>query len=201
MPFCANCGRQVQESDTFCPRCGASLRRPAQGAVPQQNIPSSMARGDGEASSARTLTLAAMILQAIFLVLVVLSAIAIGAFFSVISTSQTTTEGGVVVTLPGTTVTSTTNPFGSLAFTYGFVLTILGVGVVVSILWIVLDYLLVYKNLGSPVDISNAKTPALVLGILQIFFGGLIPGILLILAYLKIGESINNRLQMSAAPY
>ncbi len=202
LAFCPNCGKQTQESDTFCPSCGTNLRQPTPGAVPQQNIPSSTVRYDGEASTARTLTLVAIIIQAVFLAFVVIAAVVIGALFStVVSTTQTTTQGVATVTLPGTTVTYTMNPFQSLAFSYGFVVTLLGIGVVVSIIWIVLDYLLIYRNLGSPTDIPNAKTPALILGILQILLGGLIPGVLLIIAYLKIGESINNRRQMSSAPY
>jgi hypothetical protein len=148
------------------------------------------------------LALVAIIIQAVFLAFVAIAAVVIGALFStVVSTTQTTTQGLATVTLPGNTVTYTGNPFQSLTFGYGFVVTLLGIGVVVSVIWIVLDYLLIYRNLGSLTDIPNAKTPALVLGIVQIFLGGLIPGVLLIIAYLKIGESINNRRQMSSAPY
>jgi hypothetical protein len=168
----------------------------------QQNISSSTVRYDGEASTARTLTLVAIIIQAVFLALVVIGAVVIGTLFStVVSTTQTTTQGIATVTLPGTTVTYNGNALQSIASSYGFVLTLLGIGVVISMIWMVLDYFLIYRNLGSPTDIPNAKTPALTLGVLQILFGGLIPGVLLIIAYLKIGESINNRRQMSSTPY
>ncbi len=39
--------------------------------------------------------------------------------------------------------------------------------------------------------VNEAETPSLVLGIIQLIFGGLIPGILLIVAYVKIKASLH----------
>src|SRR5271169_5182108 len=150
MPFCPNCGRQIQEADTFCPSCGANLRRTTPVAVPQ-NIPYTGSQYDGEASSARTFTLVAMVVQAIFLVLIVISAIGFYALYSSILTHANNSQTTAVATFPGTTVTYTNPLYGvSTGFALGFVFIFLGVGIVVSFIWIVLDYLMIYKNLGSP---------------------------------------------------
>lgn len=55
---------------------------------------------------------------------------------------------------------------------------------VLSILWVVLTYVLVYQRLRRG-QVEEALTPALVLGILTLVFGGTIPGILLVIAYVK----------------
>ena len=190
LPFCPNCGREVRESDTFCPSCGTSLRNSASSLVRPNSPRFTTDRPDAEANTAKTLTLVAMIVQVLFIGLIGLGAATLGALSGVVNSIATTT------TVSGTTVTYS-NPFRSPSFVMGFVATILGIGIVVSVIWVVLDYLLIYKNLRAVSTIESAKTPALILGILQIFFGGVIPGILLIFAYLKIGESINNKRQMS----
>lgn len=79
--------------------------------------------------------------------------------------------------------------FGLLAFVFS-------ISFLVSILWIALDYYLVYRNLGSTSTIASAKTPSIVLGVVQLIFGGVIPGILLIVAYIKIGDSMQRRGQI-----
>ena len=195
MPFCPRCGRESNETDTFCPSCGASLRQAANSSpvIPFAKI---INRPDNEASTAKTLTLVAIIIQILFVIFIGIVAAGLGAFSNIVTKYGTITTTGVTATFPGTTV-SYSNPFSSTSFTLGFAATILGIGVVVSIVWIVFDYFLVYKNLNSPATIHEAKTPALVLGILQTLFGGVLPGILLFVSYLKIGESINNKRQMS----
>ncbi len=75
-------------------------------------------------------------------------------------------------------------------FMVGFFPAMFGLGFLISIVWIALDYLLVYRNLFSPNDIPSARGPALILGILQLILGGIIPGILLLIAYVKIGDSM-----------
>ena len=64
----------------------------------------------------------------------------------------------------------------------------------IGLVWILLDYFLVYKRLESG-NVREAETPALVLGILQLLFGGIISGILLIIAYTKIGDSLRRNQQ------
>lgn len=71
----------------------------------------------------------------------------------------------------------------------GILAFIFGIMFLIGLLWIILGYLLVYEPLrhGRP---EAAQTPALILGIVEIIFAGIIPGILLILAYSRIGSAI-----------
>jgi hypothetical protein len=100
-----------------------------------------------------------------------------------------TSTGGVSICQTQSTGITT----GATFDFFGIFFTVFAIGFVISIIWIALDYFLVYRNLGSAITIPNARTPALVLGIIQLIFGGLIPGILLIVAYLKIGDSVRDR--------
>ena len=148
----------------FCPSCGRNLKQvqaPSQPTV----APAYSGAIDPDASTARTLTLVAIILQALFFV--------IGLFASFFFMAL---------------------PFmGATPFMMGFFPFMFGIGFLISILWIALDYFLIYRNLLSPNDIPNARTPALILGIIQLLFAGFIPGILLIIAYVKIGDSMRRR--------
>jgi membrane-bound ClpP family serine protease len=78
-------------------------------------------------------------------------------------------------------------------------LGILSVFLLVGFLWLILDYFLLYKPLTEK-RVSDVETPCLVLGIIQIILGGIIPGILLIIAYTKIKDSLRNRPQVLAGP-
>jgi hypothetical protein len=131
-------------------------------------MPAGQAMYDPDISTARTLTLVVIILQSIFFVigLVIFSSV-----FALISSSG--------ATFPG----------------FGIFGAVFGLFFVFSFIWIPLDYFLVYRNLYSSNTAAGARTPALVLGIIQLLFGGTIPGILLILAYVKIGDSMARRWQ------
>ena len=59
-----------------------------------------------------------------------------------------------------------------------------------SILWIFLNYFLLYKKITDD-KIEEAKSNALILGILELLFDGLIPGILIIVAYTKLSDSVS----------
>lgn len=59
----------------------------------------------------------------------------------------------------------------------------------ISIIWIVLNYLLVYRPI-SEMRYEESRNPCLALGILELFFGGFIPGILLLVAHSKLGDAI-----------
>lgn len=111
---------------------------------------------DGKGSTAKTLTLVAIVLQAVFFVI---------GIFEVIAVIALVPLGGV--------------GFITLFFAFGFL---------VGILWILLDYFLIYKKVKEE-KVREAETPALVLGILQLIFGGFIPGILLIVAYVELKDS------------
>ncbi len=125
---------------------------------------------DSDASTAKTLVLVAIIFQAIFFVIGIFEVIALAAFLT-------------VTTVPPTSSTLSLGAFGIITVVFSAALAI-------GILWIVLDYFLIYKRLKEE-RVREAETPALVLGIIQLIFGGLIPGILLIIAYVKIRDSLH----------
>lgn len=61
---------------------------------------------------------------------------------------------------------------------------------ILPFIFILLNYFLIYKPLSEGRG-RDAETPALVLGILQIIpFGGVIPGILLLISWVKIRDSM-----------
>ncbi len=128
---------------------------------------------DSDASTAKTLTLVVIILQAVFFVIGIFEVIALIAFLVVVPT------------------VTPTNAIPSLDVS-GIIAIVFSAALAIGILWIVLDYFLVYKRLKEE-KVREAKTPTLVLGIIQLIFGGLIPGILLIVAYVKIKDSLNRQ--------
>lgn len=58
---------------------------------------------------------------------------------------------------------------------------------VLPFIFLVLNYLLVYDPLKKHMQ-ENARWPALFLGILELFLGGIIPGIYLLVCYSRIGN-------------
>lgn len=130
---------------------------------------------DPDADSAKGLMIAAIIVQVLFVVVWLFGLLAFLFMFSLSPTTPTTPTGtSPAVTFP--------------VFSFGaFFASFFGVG----ILWILLDYFLIYQRLSEG-RVAEAETPALVLGILQIIVGGVIPGILIIIAYVKIRDSLRN---------
>lgn len=126
---------------------------------------------DSDASTAKTLTLVAIILQVVFFVIGLFEVFAIAAlvFFS----SNVPASTGSI----------------SMAGSVGIIALVFSFFFLVSIIWILLDYFLIYKKLATE-KVRDAEVPSLVLGIIQLIFGGLIPGILLIIAYVKIRDSL-----------
>lgn len=131
---------------------------------------------DSDASTAKTLTLVAIVLQLVSFVLVVLAAVFFAVVFSI--GRITTTYGNV------TKVVSST-PY----FPIAFFSAILAVFFLIGLFWILLDYFLIYNKLAKE-QVKEAETPSLVLGVVQLIFGGVITGILLIVAYVKIRDSL-----------
>ncbi len=76
---------------------------------------------------------------------------------------------------------------------------ILSVFLLVGFIWLILDYFLLYKPLTER-RVADVETPDLVLGIIQLILGGVIPGILIIIAYTKIKDSLRNSTQIVAGP-
>ncbi len=130
---------------------------------------------DIDASEAKSLVLVAIILQLVFFVIGIIGIVFAGAFLAV---SKVVTTTGV-----GTTVTTPVPNF------FGVFLVFFSVAFLIGLLWILLDYFLIYKKLAED-RVREAETPSIVLGIIQLIFGGLIPGILLIIAYVKIRDSL-----------
>ena len=132
---------------------------------------------DSDASTAKTLTLVAIILQVVFFVIGIFEVIALVLLFSFRPSVTTST---------GTTITSHVVPLSGLAI----ISIVFSFALLIGILWIFLDYFLIYRKLKEE-RVREAETPSLVLGIIQLIFGGLIPGILLIVAYVKIRDSVH----------
>ena len=132
---------------------------------------------DSDASTAKTLTLVAIIFQVVFFVIGIFEVIALVLLFSFRPSVTTST---------GTTITSHVVPLSGLAI----ISIVFSFALLIGILWIFLDYFLIYKKLKEE-RVREAETPSLVLGIIQLIFGGLIPGILLIVAYVKIRDSVH----------
>ena len=130
-----------------------------------------------DASTAKTLTLVAIILQVVFFVIGIFEVIALVVLFSFRPSVTTST---------GTTITSHVVPLSGLAI----ISIVFSFALLIGILWIFLDYFLIYRKLKEE-RVREAETPSLVLGIIQLIFGGLIPGILLIVAYVKIRDSVH----------
>ncbi|MCL4450119.1 MAG: hypothetical protein M1386_02235 [Candidatus Thermoplasmatota archaeon] len=132
---------------------------------------------DNDASTAKTLTLVAIILQLVFFAIGAVAIVGVAAYFSV----------GRVVTSSGGVVTTTT--VNSSAPTIALVVS--SIFFLIGLLWILLDYFLVYKNLALE-KVKESEVPSLILGIIQLILAGVIPGILLIIAYVKIRDSLEN---------
>ena len=132
---------------------------------------------DNDASTAKTLTLVAIILQLVFFAIGAVAIVGVAAYFSV--GRVVTSSGGVVTT---TTVNSSAPTIALVVFSIFFL---------IGLLWILLDYFLVYKNLALE-KVKESEVPSLILGIIQLILAGVIPGILLIIAYVKIRDSLEN---------
>jgi hypothetical protein len=130
---------------------------------------------DSDASTAKTLTLVAIILQLVFFVIGIVEVIGL-AFLLAVKNTVITSNGSVI---------TTSVPMG--AFT--IISLIFSVALLFGLLWILLDYFLIYRKLQTE-RVREAETPSIILGIIQLIFGGLIPGILLIVAYVKIRDSL-----------
>lgn len=141
---------------------------------------------DSDASTAKTLVLVAIILQAIGFAIGILFVIVFAA--GMLLTPVTTTGGP-----GGVTATITTVP--NAAVIVGLVF---GVIFLIGLIWLLLDYFLIYKRLAEE-RVQEAETPALVLGIIQLIMGGIITGILIIIAYVKIKDSTSRRRMPPAA--
>ena len=132
---------------------------------------------DSDASTAKTLTIVAIILQLVFFAIGAVAIVGVAAYFSV---------GRVVTSSGGVVTTTTVNSLAPL-----IILAVFSIFFLIGLLWILLDYFLVYKNLALE-KVKESEVPSLILGIIQLILAGVIPGILLIIAYVKIRDSLEN---------
>ena len=77
---------------------------------------------------------------------------------------------------------------------YGLLL----VGGVLSLVWLVLVYALSYTRIRDG-DLEEARTPTLVFAILSLISGGIVPGILYLVAYLMLGQALD-QMEAQQAP-
>ena len=118
---------------------------------------------DPDADSAKSLTFAAIIVQIAFM--------GIGVVFALVF---------LTLFLPLSTPAALSG--------LGFIVTMIAIMFVFWLFWILLDYYLVYVKIAEE-RVSEAETPSLVLGIIQLLLS-IVPGILLIIAYAKIRDSM-----------
>ena len=126
---------------------------------------------DNDADSARSLVLAAIVLQ---LVLLLVMIVFILFFFAAAFNS------------------SSLGPGGTPAMVFPLFALALPVVIFFGSFWIVLDYLLILKPIDQE-NLEKAESNALVLGLVQLFLGGVIPGILIIFGYMKIRDSLRHK--------
>jgi hypothetical protein len=69
----------------------------------------------------------------------------------------------------------------------------------VSLIWLLLVYIFSYVPARNR-DFEDARTPTLVFGILTLISGGIISGILYIVAYVKLGDALDEAPAPTAAP-
>ena len=139
---------------------------------------------DSDANTAKTLTLVAIVLQLIFFAIGVVITFSLLTFFAVARVT-TTMSNGTYISYP-------TSPLLGL----GIAAIVFSIFFLIGLVWILLDYFLVYKKLLLE-KIREAEMPSLVLGIVQLIFGGVISGILLIIAYVKIRDSLERSVRES----
>lgn len=132
---------------------------------------------DSDASSAKTLALVEIILQLVFFTI---GAVAIVGNAAYLSPGNVVTGSGGLVT---TTIVKSSAPI--------IILVVFSISLLSGLLRILLDYFLVYKKLALE-KFRESETPSLILGIIQLIFEGIVPGILLIIAYVKIRDSLEN---------
>ena len=117
----------------------------------------------------------ALILEAVFLALGVLL------FLVVLPVSVTVTPSASPL---GADQAIAPLQVGMPVFSPIFFVGLLVVAGFLGVVFLILTYFLVYKPLKHE-QVERALTPALVLGIIALVFGGVIVGILLIIAYVK----------------
>lgn len=76
---------------------------------------------------------------------------------------------------------------------------VIGLGVL-GVIWIILVYIFSYVNTVEG-EYGQARTPTLVFGILSLLSGGIISGILFLVAYSKLGDAIEEQARLRPGGY
>ncbi|MDG7043972.1 MAG: hypothetical protein JRN19_00945 [Nitrososphaerota archaeon] len=95
---------------------------------------------------------------------------------------------GIILTFLLTIASIASKNISLIFFFSGFEVTISILGLV----WVILDFILILNNLQN--DLNKAKKASLILGILQFIFGGIIPGIIILILYLRLYKTHGNNL-------
>ncbi len=141
-------------------------------------------------NTAISLTLAAIILEALFLAVGVLLLLVLLPVSSVTSSASLFTARQAIAPLQ----------IGDFSISLGFLLLgVLVVAGIFAVFFLLLTTFLVYKPLKHE-QVERALTPALVLGIIALVFGGVIVGILLVIAYAKAKDAHTKILLAQRAP-
>ena len=141
MPFCPNCGKEVQTDSASCANYGKNLVVPGGASKERREV------AYQEAYGAMSLVRYAILFQLLFLFIVGI------VYFSDLFSPSGVASFPFDVLVPGGTTLA------------------------------VLDYFLVYRRLFSPREIGLASTPSIVLGLIQLVFGGVFAGVLLLIAH------------------
>ena len=88
----------------------------------------------------------------------------------------------IIFTLLGFVALIGVGIFASLSARFAFVGTVGAIGILLGIVWSWMDYNVIYQRVKSG-RYSGVADTMLVVGILQLFLGGSIPGILIIIAW------------------
>ena len=131
-----------------------------------------MAYRPPSAGTAQTLILLGLVFQLIFfLVFFVLGILGILAYLAAVSALGGTYSGFAVV--------------GAVFYL---------IGAVLSAVLLYVAYFWTYRRVVEG-HYEEARTPALILGILELFFGGVITGILYLIGWIKLGDAVNEMRQ------
>lgn len=69
-----------------------------------------------------------------------------------------------------------------------------------ALIWVILVYVFSYARTRND-DFEGARTPTLVFGILSLISGGIVSGILYIIAYVKLGDAVDERESQKTPPF
>ncbi|MBS7631527.1 zinc-ribbon domain-containing protein [Candidatus Bathyarchaeota archaeon] len=146
MPFCPKCGKEVLESDAYCPNCGENLKKPAE--TPVYKIVSSSQGGIGNFSHAFQLAMRKPI---------VFTPVVIGSIISILITFLGLLLAGVSITqYPFTGSWRDPSNFGKISFFGGFIILMLIGSIITYIMFLASLDMSRDAYLDRPLDLSKS---------------------------------------------